>query len=49
ELSYRSTGRFMAFLQYLAVYSSWLRDVDPFNQPNVEKSKNIGFKMRFEE
>lgn len=48
EFNYRSVGGLMAFLQYLAVYSAWERDVDPFNQPDVEKSKNIGFKQRFE-
>lgn len=47
ELSYRSAGRLLAFLQYLAVYSAWLREVDPFNQPDVEKSKRIGFEERF--
>jgi len=49
ELSYDSVGGFLAFLQYLAVYSSWLRDVDPFNQPDVEQSKKKGFEMRFEQ
>lgn len=48
EFSPYAVGSLMAFLQYLAVYSSWLRDVDPFNQPDVEKSKNIGFEQRFE-
>lgn len=48
EFNYRSVGGLMAFLQYLAVYSAWERGVDPFNQPDVERSKNIGFKQRFE-
>ena len=48
EFNYRSVGGLMAFFQYLAVYSAWERDVNPFNQPNVEKSKDIGFKKRFE-
>jgi glucose-6-phosphate isomerase len=47
EMSYESAGEFIAFLQYLAVYSAWLRDVDPFTQPNVEKSKELGFEERF--
>ena len=49
SLDYRAVGRLMAFLQYLAVYSSWLRDLDPFSQPNVDKSKEIGFEKRFED
>lgn len=48
EFNYGSIGAFMAFLQYLAVYSSWIRDVNAFNQPDVEKSKEIGFEKRFE-
>ncbi|MFB6180301.1 MAG: hypothetical protein ABEJ93_00325 [Candidatus Nanohalobium sp.] len=47
ELSYRSAGKLLAFMQYLAVYSAWFRRVNPFNQPNVEKSKQIGFEERF--
>lgn len=47
DVSHRTLGKLVAFLQYLAVYSAWLRDVDPFNQPNVEKSKQIGFEERF--
>ncbi|MBN2458259.1 hypothetical protein JXB31_03970 [Candidatus Woesearchaeota archaeon] len=39
-------GEFMAFWQYVAVYASLLRDVDPFDQPQVEASKEISFKMR---
>lgn len=47
ELSYGSAGELVAFMQYLAVYSAWLRGIDPFNQPDVEKSKEIGFEERF--
>lgn len=47
ELSYNSAGELVAFLQYLAVYSAWLRGVNPFNQPDVEESKEIGFNERF--
>lgn len=47
ELSYASAGKMVGFLQYLAVYSAWLRGVNPFNQPDVEKSKDIGFNQRF--
>jgi len=44
---YREIGAFMAFLQYLAVYSAWLRNVNAFNQPDVEKSKTKAFEERF--
>jgi len=41
-----SVARLIAFWQYVAVYSSWLRDVDPFDQPQVEQSKELAFDMR---
>jgi glucose-6-phosphate isomerase len=41
-------GEFMAFWQYVAVYSSILRSVNPYDQPQVEASKEISFKMRKE-
>jgi len=47
DVSYRGIGKIVAFLQYLAVYSAWLRDVDPFTQPDVEKSKEISMEERF--
>jgi len=39
-------GQFLAFWQLFAVYSSVLRGVDPFDQPQVENSKNISFNKR---
>lgn len=48
DLGYESVGEFMAFLHFLAVYSGWRRGVNPFNQPDVEKSKELGFEQRFE-
>lgn len=48
DVDYRSAGELIAFLQYLAAYSANIRDVNPFNQPDVEKSKEIGFQKRFE-
>ncbi|MEZ4180489.1 MAG: hypothetical protein R3B41_03210 [Candidatus Doudnabacteria bacterium] len=39
-------GRFIAFWQMFAVYSSALRQVDPFDQPQVENSKKISFAKR---
>ncbi|MCL5666976.1 MAG: hypothetical protein M1383_04375 [Patescibacteria group bacterium] len=39
-------GGLMAFWQLYAVYSSALRKVDPFDQPQVENSKKISFTKR---
>jgi glucose-6-phosphate isomerase len=39
-------GEFVALWHYIAVYASLLRDVNPFDQPEVEYSKNISFDMR---
>ena len=47
SVSHDNLGRLVALLQYVAVYSAWLRDLDPFTQPDVEKSKEIGFEERF--
>lgn len=47
ELSHRSIGRLMAFIQITAVYFARFQGVDPFTQPDVEKSKNKGFEARF--
>lgn len=47
DVSHRTLGKLIALMQYTAVYSAWLRDVNAFNQPDVEKSKEIGFRERF--
>ena len=47
ELSYRAAGEMMAFMQILAVYFARFQEVDPFTQPDVEKSKKKGFEARF--
>jgi glucose-6-phosphate isomerase len=39
-------GQLVAFWQLYAVYSSVLRNVDPFDQPQVESSKLISFNKR---
>ncbi len=39
-------GQLVAFWQLYAVYASVLRQVDPFDQPQVENSKNISFTKR---
>jgi glucose-6-phosphate isomerase len=39
-------GQLLAFWQLYAVYASVLRNVNPFDQPQVENSKNISFDKR---
>lgn len=39
-------GALIAFWQLYAVYASLLRKVNPFDQPQVENSKNISFNKR---
>jgi glucose-6-phosphate isomerase len=46
SLSAGEVGRLLAFWQMFAVYSSLLRNVNPFDQPQVENSKNISFAKR---
>jgi glucose-6-phosphate isomerase len=41
-----SVAELVAFWHYMAVYSSHLRGVNPFDQPQVEKSKEISFGLR---
>lgn len=41
-----NTGRLMAFWHYTTVFSSYLRGVDPYDQPQVEASKVISFEER---
>lgn len=41
-----SAGYFMAFWQMVALYSAALSGVDPFNQPEVERSKQLSFALR---
>ncbi|MFO7710189.1 MAG: hypothetical protein R6V53_00320 [Candidatus Woesearchaeota archaeon] len=36
-------GELIGFFQYFAVYSAYLREVNPFDQPHVEQSKNMTF------
>ncbi|MCX6796981.1 MAG: hypothetical protein NTX98_00685 [Candidatus Doudnabacteria bacterium] len=44
----REIGSLIAFWQIFAVYSSVLRDVNPFDQPQVENSKRISFDKRLQ-
>jgi glucose-6-phosphate isomerase len=48
EISETTLGEFLAFWQIFAVYSAVLRQVDPFDQPQVENSKNISFTNRLQ-
>lgn len=41
-----SVGELIAFWQYVAIYSALLRDVDPYDQPEVEASKERSFEHR---
>ncbi|MFA6897675.1 MAG: hypothetical protein WCQ96_05335 [Patescibacteria group bacterium] len=45
EVSPSTAGMLVAFFQYAAYYSSILRDVNPFDQPGVEKSKEYIFQL----
>lgn len=45
ELSPSTAGAMVAFFQYVTYYSSILRDVNPFDQPGVEKSKEYIFQL----
>jgi glucose-6-phosphate isomerase len=39
-------GEFLGFWHYVAVYSAMLRSVNPYDQPQVESSKEISFRLR---
>ena len=41
-----SIGELLAFFEYLAVYSALLRGVNPYDQPEVEASKEISYNLR---
>lgn len=45
EISSRSIGELMAFFYYTTFYSALLRNVNPCDQPGVEKSKENIFKI----
>ncbi len=42
-----SIGYLTGFFHYLTVYLCWLNKVNPYDQPEVESSKEISFKTRF--
>jgi len=41
KINEQSVGELLAFWHLVAFYSAILRDVDPFDQPAVERSKDI--------
>ena len=47
EVSPESVGEYIRFWQLVAAYSAGLRNLNPFDQPDVEASKIISFKHRF--
>lgn len=47
EISEESIGYLTGFFHYFTVYLSWLNNVDPYSQPEVETSKEISFYSRF--
>ena len=46
NVSYESVGEFLVFWYLVSFYSAILRKVNPYNQPGVEESKKINFKLR---
>lgn len=46
QLTFYDLGKLIAFWQLYAVYGSVLREVNPFDQPEVENSKQISFAKR---
>lgn len=46
EVNGQTVGELMAFWHYVTVFSALLRNVNPYDQPQVESSKAISFKER---
>lgn len=47
-IDHETVGALIAHFQFQAIYSAELRNVNPYNQPNVEKSKKLGYQQRFQ-
>ena len=45
QLSPKTVGEFLALFQYVAIYLGYLLEINPFGQPQVEKSKDISFEL----
>jgi glucose-6-phosphate isomerase len=46
KITPETIGEYLAFWHYVTVYNSILNNVDPYDQPQVENSKTISFKLR---
>ncbi len=46
KLMPETIGEYLVFWQFVAYYLAILQGVDPFDQPQVERSKEISFKLR---
>lgn len=46
EISPQAVGEYMVFWQFVAYYSALLRDVNPLDQPQVERSKELSLELR---
>ena len=46
KITPESVGEYLAFWHYVTVYLCVLNDVNPFDQPQVESSKEISFQLR---
>jgi glucose-6-phosphate isomerase len=46
KITEASFGEMLVFWQYFAVYSAMLRNLNPFDQPEVEASKKISLELR---
>ncbi|MEW5767218.1 MAG: hypothetical protein AB1797_06265 [bacterium] len=48
KITPEEVGSLLAFFHYLAVYASLLRGVNPYDQPQVEASKRISYRLRMD-
>lgn len=46
EVSQEAIGKLVVFWQYFTVYSAYLREQNPFDQPHVEDAKKISWGLR---
>ncbi|MCB9358767.1 hypothetical protein H6503_02455 [Candidatus Woesearchaeota archaeon] len=46
KINPESVGQYLAFWHYVTVYLCTFNNVNPFDQPQVETSKNISFQLR---
>ena len=46
KINEHEVGQLLTLFQLVAIYSAYLRRVDPFTQPDVEEAKKISFALR---